>query len=1214
MGKQLLNQRYIYKINSSYLKRNKWKIEIKDIQKAIKTRMIVAIGDSCGTRMIRTICNSNATEDKINELKEDILDNMELLKDTNDKNIKTSVKKLIKEKYKLMLEENLCNVVFEKKKHYDEAAKHGFTINNIKYKLLLGTSGGIKQNTVLFINEKYFDEVWECINGDIDPSIEMLPSKLMAYMALTFSASTPVTNTKNILVVKDVETKFKDKVTTIQMTDDDIEPTLKPEEIEVEVNACDGCGMIDPKLSNTWSEDLGLDYVSPGYCVRNLWVKGMLTTFDFKKYCKEVIYKEKIVDVWGNEHDINDIDIILNESMLKCWKMYDSLESYLKAVDKNHYEFSVTKYVHDEIENTRMLNYQYTQCLDLDNDDIKNLLKDDMNEIKGVQRLDYRKSIVFGKGKYLNDSNVWTDADDDLHIKALMVNKEAIKDSYVKGKLQDAISKRIKMLKTSKINVEGNYQIVVGEPVIQLENMFGLEPKGLLKSGEFYIEYWREKGVKKVASFRSPMSCKENARIMNVVDDENINRWYGDLRGLIVFNGWDTTMMAENGCDFDGDLSFTTSNEIIVNSVYELPAINCIGNTSDKKSNITRKDYIKAIKDGFGNKVGSVTNVGSSLYDTLSKFEVGSEEYETIDNRIKKIQWYQQECIDSAKNGKPPKSLPKEWSELKECVVNINHETGVVLDDLDVVDKKDFNRKIITNKKPYFFRYVYDTTDKEYRKFISDTNENCINKFRCTVSELILKKDRTDEENDFLVWYDKRNPLSENNCVVNRIARVVEQNFNENIVNENEYFDWSIYITNEYDVDDYKNEITKIKQKNKEFITMCRNKNKLKVVGDKEGEYSSYNDELSALRDELISICPNDDVLCYLLLYLSYEKTSISKKFAWMVSGYKILENLLKNNNYTIHYPKRDDDGEFVYGGNVFKMIEKKINVEARGMKIWNYISERALAEQLQDEIDNKKTINENINSKLIAYVKLLKEQGMTKEDIRNRLDEIMLAHYKGVDMTAWNKPLNAMVNKYTTKENCEFRELNEINITRKELEFINRFQDEAKENLLFTMLVVSKSKHCKFKKNKKGEILSENHDYWLNCDRVQLFKLANFKYDKNTGAKTRMEQRGYFIYDLAQLDGTIELSKQCDNTSIKLLYVDEEVDPEGITFRITENNMNDVLNYYLQWKNPDEYTKCEECDMPIKKSNNKIKYCKKCSKKIKIEQTIKSNNLKNGK
>ena len=67
MGKQLLNQRYIYKINSSYLKRNKWEIEIKDIQKAIKNRMIVAIGDSCGTRMIRTITDSEATEEKIND-------------------------------------------------------------------------------------------------------------------------------------------------------------------------------------------------------------------------------------------------------------------------------------------------------------------------------------------------------------------------------------------------------------------------------------------------------------------------------------------------------------------------------------------------------------------------------------------------------------------------------------------------------------------------------------------------------------------------------------------------------------------------------------------------------------------------------------------------------------------------------------------------------------------------------------------------------------------------------------------------------------------------------------------------------------------------------------------------------------------------------------------------------------------------------------------
>lgn len=51
--KQTLNQRYVYKIKSSYLLRNKWDITMKDIQKGIKDRFIVSVGDSTGFRMMR---------------------------------------------------------------------------------------------------------------------------------------------------------------------------------------------------------------------------------------------------------------------------------------------------------------------------------------------------------------------------------------------------------------------------------------------------------------------------------------------------------------------------------------------------------------------------------------------------------------------------------------------------------------------------------------------------------------------------------------------------------------------------------------------------------------------------------------------------------------------------------------------------------------------------------------------------------------------------------------------------------------------------------------------------------------------------------------------------------------------------------------------------------------------------------------------------------
>ena len=53
MSKSILNQRYCYKINSDYIRRNKGKVEIKNIRKGIKNRFIVEIGDSDSTRNIR---------------------------------------------------------------------------------------------------------------------------------------------------------------------------------------------------------------------------------------------------------------------------------------------------------------------------------------------------------------------------------------------------------------------------------------------------------------------------------------------------------------------------------------------------------------------------------------------------------------------------------------------------------------------------------------------------------------------------------------------------------------------------------------------------------------------------------------------------------------------------------------------------------------------------------------------------------------------------------------------------------------------------------------------------------------------------------------------------------------------------------------------------------------------------------------------------------
>ena len=548
MSKNVLNQRYCYKLTSDYIKRNKGSVKLTDIKSAIKNRFVVGMGDSDGTRMVREIVKSEYTEEYINDLKEKIRYELK-----NTKNQKV-VSKLNEELLTASLQSELCNVVFKSDTDYNKYTKDGFMLNDNKYVVLLGSSGGIKQNTVLFIREDLKDEINKRINNGADLSIPTMPSKLMAYKALTFSSSTPVTFTRNILVVEDVETEFNSDVIHIKFDDDKDEPTVENiKDYKVVNNACDGCGLITPRLAKQWGIDLQLDYTPTSFVVRSAWVKGVLTGFDFVEYANSRgdMQGRKVKDVWGREWDLKDVDIILNRSMFKLSKHYNSLDEYLDNCEQNGYGFAITKYVHDDIDNERMLNYQYIQCLNLDDNDIDNLLKKDITEIKEVIGDNYIKSILFGRGKELNDKNVWRIDDiESQHISALMINKQCLEDSFIKDNIRRAIQKRIDMLKTGKINVNGNYQIAIGEPVIQMERMFGLEPKGLLNANEFFIEYWRKLGKDKVAGFRSPMSCKQNARVMGVCNREEVVKWYGHLDNVIVFNAWDTSMSAFNGEDY----------------------------------------------------------------------------------------------------------------------------------------------------------------------------------------------------------------------------------------------------------------------------------------------------------------------------------------------------------------------------------------------------------------------------------------------------------------------------------------------------------------------------------------------------------------------------------------------------------------------------------------------------------------------------------------
>ena len=96
---------------------------------------------------------------------------------------------------------------------------------------------------------------------------------------------------------------------------------------------------------------------------------------------------------------------------------------------------------------------------------------------------------------------------------------------------------------------------------------------------------------------------------------------------------------------FDGDLIFTTNNEVLLRKHRKLPAILYIQKNTEKIIP-TEEEVVKTNINAMGNKVGSITNRATSMMDKQSYFEKGSKEYADLQMRIELSEKYQQDEID----------------------------------------------------------------------------------------------------------------------------------------------------------------------------------------------------------------------------------------------------------------------------------------------------------------------------------------------------------------------------------------------------------------------------------------------------------------------------------------------------------------------------------------------------------------------------------------
>lgn len=657
--KQQMYQEFVLKVESSRILKSPNKNLKITIPEARRNGEIISLADSTVLRMIDSIngFDRNKAQEDITRLRREI---MNLKREKNVAGNRRRIKDLYSQLDEIQCKLDYVSVIMSKPSDFDKLLK-GFKINGISYKRLIGTTNGVKKDTVVFAPEynKYgkamHSELWRRLENGRNPDKELIPAKYEAYRALACSASIPVSSPSGILVVDDLVVHFNDDIIVINDENTD-EPELTYENAEVELNANDGFGLMSPQLADKWSHDMKIDYLMGAACLRNSFCKGIVVTFDFNKFNEQYADTKMVKDVWGELHNIDDIELILTTSMLKLWDSYDSITHYLDCCQENGYSFSLTKVCPQKLENERTLNYQFLQSYKLSDEDIHELIDPTVSEIKAVMHDDIDKTILYMKGGVSSTKEIDNTPNP---LKALMIEPKLIDDPYIINYINYFIKKKIDTAKIGVLKVHGNYAIVIGDPFALCQHIFKTnvdgegnnieEELGLLKAGEMYAQYWSDLGVPQIVCFRAPMSCHNNIRLVNVVTNPEMAYWYQYLPAVNITNCHDTLCHAENGCDFDGDCLITTDNPVLLRNTKQLPAIICVQRKA-VKSKITEELLVKANKNSFGDSIGSTTNKITAMYEVQAKFSPDSKEYKELDYRIMCGQLLQQNCIDSVES------------------------------------------------------------------------------------------------------------------------------------------------------------------------------------------------------------------------------------------------------------------------------------------------------------------------------------------------------------------------------------------------------------------------------------------------------------------------------------------------------------------------------------------------------------------------------------
>ena len=540
---------YTIKLNSSLLKEYKYNLNIS-FYDCLKSGLVVSLADSQMLKSIRDI-----TQQKINkiQLEEWYSERDKIKKKKNSKDNRKRLKELQDNIYNMMYIPQYITVVMDNKKDYERMYKKGFLFNGVEYRRFSCSASQARVSTIAFVASNIKQELKRRLDNGRKLDKPLAPSKYNAYFGLYSSAIKQVTKPRFCIIPDYLDVQQVDVDYVIE-TGKDSDDIIEPRTIDVEFNRFDGSGLISPQMAEIWGKDLNEDYTPCQFCIRYAFTKGMVNEFDFIEWCKEENDGNYIVkDIYGKYVDLRNIDVILTEGMAKLWDSWESQEEYEKNCEENGIVFGITKYSPKKDKIASTANYQFLQTLNLNDKSIEDVCKDTIEYIQGVSydNVYYTLLYLMGENSSVESVEKFMVSSDNYWLKSLILNHNLLNDKYSKEKIRDMLIKKIEQACLGRLIVKGNFQCIVPDSYAFMEAMVGKPVKGLLKAGEFYSQFWNEYGVDRVDCMRSPLTHFSEHYVVDLKNDEKMQKWFKYSYSGIITNTHDAHTMVFAGSDYD---------------------------------------------------------------------------------------------------------------------------------------------------------------------------------------------------------------------------------------------------------------------------------------------------------------------------------------------------------------------------------------------------------------------------------------------------------------------------------------------------------------------------------------------------------------------------------------------------------------------------------------------------------------------------------------